>query len=138
VNTTTVKSTDTVRIVAIANPDNLLVQVWDDDKWRTATTADTYENARPFANLAHNVLRRGGDAADAIIAILTMRAEETCRIYAGFDMGEAVWGGVNTHLGMCPDGCCGGPEVLDDSEIPAWVAYRKRLTDAVKRSGVTA
>ena len=104
-----IKATDTVRIVALARPDNLLVQVWDDDTWRTATTADTYEDARPLANLAHNVLRGGGDAADAIIAVLTTRAEETCRRYAGFDMGEAVWGEINVHLGMCPDGCCGGP-----------------------------
>lgn len=135
-NTVIIKSTDTVRIAA--RQSHVVVEVWDEDEWRTATTADTYEDARPFANVAHNVLRRGGDAADAIIAIIAVRAEETCRRHAGFDMGEAVWGAVNTHLGMCPDGCCGGPEVLDDSEIPAWVAYRKRLTDAVKRSGVTA
>lgn len=132
-NTTTIKSTDTVRIVA--RGDRLFVEVLDDDVWRSATKADTYEAARPFANAAHNVLRRGGDAADAIIAVLTMQAEETCRRFAGFDMGEAVWGQVNSHLGMCPDGCCGGPEVLDESEIPAWVAYRDRLAGAVKRSG---
>jgi hypothetical protein len=133
-----IKATDTVRIVALARPDNLLVQVWDDDTWRTATTADTYEDARPLANLAHNVLRRGGDAADAIIAVLTTRAEETCRRYAGFDMGEALWGAINVHLGMCPDGCCGGPEVLPESKIPEWVAYRDRLAKAVNRSAKVA
>lgn len=135
-NTVIIKSTDTVRIAA--RQTYVVVEVWDEDEWRHATTAEDYNDARPFANVAHNVLRRGGDAADAIIAILTLRAEETCRRHAGFDMGEAVWGGVNRALGMCPDGCCGGPEVLDDSEIPAWISWRNRLTDAVKRSGVTA
>lgn len=132
-----VKETGEVRIVA--NRDGrFYVSVQDDDTWRTATAADTYEDARPFANVAHNVFRRGGDAADAIVAVITVRAEQTCRQYVGYDMGEAVWNGVNTHLGLCSDGCCGGAEILPEEEIPGWVAYRKRLADAVNRSNVIA
>jgi hypothetical protein len=122
------KATDNIRIIEATN--RFTIEVRDDNVWRRATSADTYEDARPLANLAHNTLRRGGDAADAIIAILTRRAEETCRRHAGYDMGEAVWNGINTALGMCPDGCCGGPECMPESEIPAWKAWADRLRAA--------
>ena len=129
-----IKATDNIRITE--HGDRFAIKVRDDNIWRHATTADTYDDARPLANLAHNTLRRGGDAADAIIAVISAQAERVTRTFVGIDMGEAVWSGVNIALGLCPDGCCGGPECMSESEIPAWNAWATRLRDAVERSNV--
>lgn len=114
------------------NTETLVIEVRDGADWHVIRAAcRTLDEAKAAANLAHNTLRKGGDAADAVIAVISSRYDHSNGM---IDMGEYVWGMVNMSLGMCPDGCCGGRECLPESEWPAWTAWRDKLVTTVMQA----
>jgi len=120
-----------------------------DDYWVVDVDVDGYQRpatgnlgriaARDAANRIHKALRNGATPAEAVAAQILLDAEDTARDFAANGYGtvadmmiEAVHGTINMRLGYCPDGCCGGDEVIDDADRPAFAAWRKALWAATE------
>ncbi|MFZ4431625.1 MAG: hypothetical protein ACOYOQ_00360 [Microthrixaceae bacterium] len=103
-----------------------------DGRWVYGSTV--LDNARAVANAAHKARR--GSTADKAAAALIRSAEISRDQMPGMSEAEAIYGSVNVSLGMCPDGCCGGPEMFDSPDDPRyveWKAWRGELWDAVRK-----
>lgn len=119
--------------------DNHTVTVGPADRW--VFSATNRDEARDAANTAWKALADNPTDPEAVAtaAVLVPAARAAATDWANEYGGtaddwfpEALNGAVNTHLGMCPDGCCGGAEVLEGEELAEWAAWRVRLNAAVK------
>lgn len=118
---------------------NFTVTVGPADRW--VFTATNRDAARDAANTAWKALADNPTDPEAVAtaAVLVPAARAAATDWANeYGKTAADWlpevlnGTVNVHLGMCPDGCCGGGEVLEGEELAEWAAWRVRLNAAVK------
>lgn len=117
----------------------------DDGNDRFIAGVTQEEDARRLANIAHKAMKRAttdpvATGAAAILAhqatdLATQMAREYGRAFDVW-LPEATNIVTNTLLGLCPDGCCGGPECMEDAdEIAAWKTWRTRLHEAQRLLG---
>lgn len=113
------------------------VTIDDDGQDRFIVGVQDLAKAKTYANAAHKAMKttnaedRVAVGAHAALRVQAAeRAAELAREYRGTAedwMAEALAITINQHLGLCPDGCCGGMECLPEEEWPAWKAWQKRL-----------
>lgn len=98
--------------------------------------------ARRVANAVFRYARRNGEwGQDALVAAWWAGIEEVaaidCERIPGYSREEAIWNVANIAQGLCPDGCCGGPEVLEGVALWDWQKWNEAVT-AYKRQEVAA
>lgn len=113
------------------------VTVVDDDQDRFIAVDTDQAKAKAFANIAFKAHRHAevDPVAAAAAAVYEHKAQAMAAAMAAeYGRDPATWieearnATVNGALGLCPDGCCGGPECMEDpEEVKAWKAWRTRL-----------
>lgn len=113
----------------------------DEDQDRFIAVDTDLAKAKAFANIAFKAHRHAevDPIATAAAAVYEHKAQAMATaMTAEYGRDPATWieearnATVNGALGLCPDGCCGGPECMEDpDEIAAWTAWRKRLWTAM-------
>lgn len=112
--------------------DEYIIEIDDDGHNRRLATTYGTDNARRIANAAHRRLFRGADVAEVFAA----RALDMVETQPGSCSGDPEYDryvSFNCILGYCPDGCCGGPECMEDEEIPAFIKWEKAVRAAGRR-----